>query len=715
KKGLPDSLKHNTFLRALIKRKPALLYYRLCKIVEPAVTLKDYWRSTVTDSAYLFKTANDALREAKFAKDGFLKTRYYYQAQRMLHYTGHIKEARNIYDKYIAKSHPGYYINGLTRALKAGEDARLGDIIRSAYLFSRLFANLPEKRILAYRNYVSIKAPESKVLALAKNDYKKAVIYAMNGFYTPRLSLKYLKKVYTIDPRSPFVELLLTREINKLEGAYLTEKINKKLNYNYLDGDYYGWNDSLKKEKKKLSYINELEQFCTQIFSERSCKQPAFGLIAKAYLEWMAGQNEAGSATLMQTDNVKLNTRLYDQKQFIKLLLISQKIKKPDSVSEQQLVPSLTWLDEKVRRDLKTGGERIKDSYGYPESSQLQKYVWSARDFYQKVLTPMYLRQHDTTKAALAMLKGMPKLIGDTLSCYHINYYWDDNTTVNFWQNYLHSSDLQKIISYKKNGAADPYLNLLTAGLKKNYLDALYNLLGTAYIREHNYGKAVYALSKIRKHTVKDFPVEGYEGGRIKSNPFVERLRDYPKDFNPGKSGGYSKLRFAKEMSALEVKAKRQPSLAPQCYFKMATGLYNTSNIGNAWYLISYVWTDGWMETSNKENIFYKGDRFQTINAEKLYLKARQLSMDPEFKAKCTFMAAKCKQNRYAGNIDEFEHYKFFEEHDSTYREQIRKNQYFAELKKNYSKTAFFKIAVGDCSYFRDFLASTGTKNNVKK
>jgi len=192
KNNIPDSLRRNTFLHALRKKKAALLYYRLTKIVEPAVGNDYYWRATV-DTNYLFKTANDALKEASLAKSKFLKLRYYFQAQRLFHYSYHQEEARNVYDRHIANMHPAYYIKGLTLALRAGEERWIGNPAKSAYLFSKLFTYFPERRSLAYRDYTQIDVPEGKVLAFARNDYERAVIYVMKGFYNHRLSTQYLR------------------------------------------------------------------------------------------------------------------------------------------------------------------------------------------------------------------------------------------------------------------------------------------------------------------------------------------------------------------------------------------------------------------------------------------------------------------------------------------------------------------------------------------
>jgi len=39
------------------------------------------------------------------------------------------------------------------------------------------------------------------------------------------------------------------------------------------------------------------------------------------------------------------------------------------------------------------------------------------------------------------------------------------------------------------------------------------------------------------------------------------------------------------------------------------------------------------------------------------------------------------------------------------YLQKIQQNIYFTDLQQNYSTTKFYKLAVNECSYLRDFLS----------
>lgn len=189
------------------------------------------------------------------------------------------------------------------------------------------------------------------------------------------------------------------------------------------------------------------------------------------------------------------------------------------------------------------------------------------------------------------------------------------------------------------------------------------------------------------------------------ANPFITTINDYPKQFT-SKAQTYNKKTFAKEMVRLEKLIVSDKKNAAQYYFKMANGVYQTGYFGNSWIFISYGWSS--YAVNEKPVYVYDKDYKLAQTAKAWYLKARSLSKDPEFRAKCTFMLAKCEQKQKAnGALSSSKWY------DIDYTNRInqlyqlnRNNIYFAELKQQYGSTAYFKKASYECSYLSDFLAS---------
>lgn len=729
---MPDSLKNNSFIKYLLADKKKMAYLVLAKKGEPLVNpLNDeQWNARRPDKNVLHKFALEYIRMEPGFKNSFLKLRCFYQVQRLLHYGGYTKEASDFYDKHIKTMHSKSHVMGWAMCLKAGEEEQSGNKVQAAYLYSKLFAGYPERRVRAYYDFLTTKVPIESTIKLAKNDNEKATIYAIKGIHNAHVGLAALQQVYEAYPKSEFVSLLLIREINKIEEGYLTTKIN--------GGKYYediGYYEHSKYDSVKhsfIKYVPKLKAFCNRIATERKYTEPELGNLASAYLSWIQKDTKAGFKALSAIRSKTLRGKLSDEKQLINLLLLSQSIKKLDKRSENKLLPSLTWLDEKVKQERT---QKVDESYFYGKYD-LKYYSASARDFYEKLLAPIYFKQKDTVKAALCILKSEMTIPDERV--------WDENADRGlgfdmpaFWQNNLRSSQLKKVIDWQLSPGKSPYLKLLMAEFKypvikkvvrwtKSYkvekigekpgqktLSATYDLLGTAYLREHKYAAAVRAFKHIDIAKLDRSTNDAYNDSRSKhynqyADPFADKVRDYPHVYSLKKTQGYNKLTYAETMAWLERQTKVNPKSAAKSYYKMACGLYNTSYYGNAWIYAAYSSASD--DKYRTKGFYYDDDYLRNLKAETWFIKARELSNNAEFKARCTFMAAKCRQTQipvpgsWEQRLADAKYGIKFEGKDHGYSKALRNNYYFSDLKKNYSKTKFYRTAVSDCSYFRDFL-----------
>ena len=701
---LPDSLKSNSFLNTLLigNQKSALAYYRFAKGIESyASRAGNSWEPTPLDTPKLAESAAEALQRANTEDDQFIKLRYFYQAERLFHFSGNYKKAMAVYDDNISTIKSDSHIKGWALSLKAGEERRLHDTIQAAYLFSKVFAQYPERRFQAYKDYNFCSVKADLVVKLAKNNSEKAFIYAIDGFSNPELNLNNLQKVYAFDPYSEAVGVLLVREINKLEERYLTPKLNGKLTGNY---SFYKEDKADAKALEALKHLQLLRTFCNKLADDNKYPESGLGYIASAYLTWMEGmQPDDGLNMLAKLAQAHLSPKLAGQKALVTLLLTAQKNQQLKPVNEAQLLPSLKWLDAKVAQELKQLKPIKSDDY-FNGPFDKSKFAASSRDFYKLVLSEAYLKQGDSVKAALCILKSENTVtelkattaISAEATKNENTVDYTSNTLPDFWLNYLHSGQIQQIIALKKTQPASPYIKFLASSLVFTSNDDLYDLLGTAYMREHNYAMAITAYKHIAPPKPGKKVIPYLNVGEL-SDPFISQLPDYPKIHLAGHSKAYDKLMFAQEMVSVQNKIKTDPKNAAMAYFRLATGLYNTSDYGNAGYLISYNWSA--YDYARPHRYSYDNDYIKTQAAGSYYLKARDLSNNAEFKAKCTFMAAKCKQKQIPGREDVS-----FGFPDEAYKKAERNNPYFADLKNNYSKTAFFKEAIESCSYLRDFL-----------
>ena len=695
---IPDSLKNNSFLTSITSGKydAALKYYLFAKGIErTANTIYYRWDPTPVDTVRLRSAGLEALQLGKTEQGDFLKLRYFYQAERLLHFSKDYKKAMAVYDEYIGNFKSNSHIKGWALSLKAGEVRRLGDSVKAAYLFSKVFALYPERRIQAYKNYNFCKVSAEEVAKLAVNDRERAFIYTIDGFSNPELTMANLEHVYNFDPKSEAAGVLLTREINKLEEKYLTTKLNEKLtgNFNYYKDKYA---DSL--NKVSIAHLQLLRKFCIKLSADNKYPEPALGIMAAAYLTWMeGGHRDEGINLLNKINGQHLSYKLNDQVQLVKLLLSTQKFESLSEIDEAQLLPALQWLDERVKKEARQAKPHYQYYYGASDQS---KFAASSRDFYNLVLSEVYLKKHDTVKAALCILKSRRQvntefsIATSAIDSSQQHAVW--NALPDFWKHYLSSTTINQLLALQKNAAA-PYDKFLVSILANDDINDLYDLLGTAYLREHSYSQAVNAFKKISLGKLPKNQL-AYVGPDAIGDPFINQLSDYPKIFTRKNSPAYDKPLFARRMIALQKQAAN-PQMAASAYFQMATGLYNASHYGNAYYLISYDWSSA--DYGRESRYSYDADYVKTKSAEQYYLKARALSNNPEFKAKCTFMAAKCAQKQIIAPDD----VGWSQREYGAYDQAVRRNPFFTDLRKNYSTTAFYKTAMHECSYFRDFLA----------
>ena len=671
--ALPDSLQKNGFLQRLSKNRKALKYFRFAKRSEPLANVNfDPWDPESRDSAGMAMLAKEALDLTKSTRDKFLKLRYAYQAERMFHYAGMHEESKGVYEQFIRNYKSKSAVKGWALALYAGSIRRLGNPEQSAFLFSKVFASNPERRVQAYKNYYYNSAPVNGALKYATTAEEKANIWAINGFGNPEFNIESLYQVYQHDPASALNGALLVREVNKLEQALIESSDIARVSYNYYFADsantYY--QDSVK--AANLEQLNQIRMFALKLAVERKYVQPELGTLTAAYLSWMEHKDALATNYLSALDPAKLPEKLRDQYRIIALLISAKNIKKGDVFDESALLPTLKWLDEK-------------------QSAEDDRFRKTARNFYQQILAPAYLKLGDTARAALAMSKGDP----------------GSYQAIAFLQQYMGPESMQKLLSYKTNAAGDAMSAYLSKSLAWFSDDDFYELYGTAYLRRHQYDKAVKMFAKLPAAYTFFTPENWYNVAAIPklyANPFIETIKDYPKAYVSEK-GAFNKKSFAAEMLRLQKLTVSDKKNAAQYYYKMANGVYQTGYFGNSWYLISYNWSSYDNTTASK--YVYDADFKRAEMAKRWYLKARSLSTDPNFKAKCTFMLAKCKQKEVIldSQINAYIQWNINDVRYQNFSAAYYGNTYFKELKMNYSKTPFYKIAVGDCSYLSDFIA----------
>lgn len=674
KRSSVDSV-HNSMKDYLLKKKDrqAIDYLLYAKTIEPYVTGGEYnpWDMVRRDSIAMAQLIEEGIQLRKTATTDFFKLKYGYQVVRLAHYSRRYEEAIKWYDEYILPCNTVSILQDLCLSLKAGALHNTMHNDEAAYLFSKTFSATSVKRVSNYYGFswsaISVQDREAS-LKLCKSDKERADLLALFALNSTANEMATLKQVYGIDPQNKIMETLVLREVNKIEEKYLTRLLNEKKGRN----GYYMWYDETIDTLSGRNWSAALAEFTHQVAADAKVSNPAFYETTAAYAFLMAQDVVNTQECIASARNLHPSDQLKDQLQLTDILLMVNRSKKIDAAFEAEFLPKLQWLQ------MKTSVEN---------ESEISRTDW--RSFYRGlmywIIADRYHQQGELYKEMLA--------IGNANSFPGDN--WQNWSELNFLHTKLESGDVEKLYSLMAAQKKTPFEAYLVKWNVITLKDVI-EFAGTAHLREFHFDKAIEWFKKDSSALVK-----------IEKSPFIELLYDQDRAFEP-ETGTMSKLEFAREMLRLQNLLTTDKANASTYYYKMALGLYNITYYGHSWELVQYYRTgdDGYSIPldANKAQREYYG----CFTAHDYFKKAKELSNDKNFKAKCLFMMAKCAQKqlrmpKYSDPENAAQTIPGYETGDS-YNRKFTHSKYFPEFVRDYGNTKFFKEAYNSCSYLRDFI-----------
>lgn len=679
---IPDSVQHNsmTVYFTMSKNLETLGYLMYAKKVSPFVTGgADQWESPLRDSVKMDKLIKNGLQLYNAAKDDFIRLRYTYQILRLAHYSGRYKDVIEWYDQYADAFSNTSVIKTLCLALKAGALFRTGQNKEAAYFFSKVFAASDVKRVSNYLGFNwSVKSEESResYLSFCKNDSEKANMLAMFALHGIDNEIASMKEVYRLDPDNDVLEVLAVREINKMEEKYLSPLLQKEKGGKAL---FFSWNeavsDSAISEEGKSA--KELMLFLNEVAEKGRVKNTGLFETGAAYTAYMQKDFSTAKKYLAAAKKMPLTQKVKDQWALTNLLVTICEKEKIDAAFEEQLLPSIQWLEEKARTE-------TEEHIGYDVVHQWQTFY---RNLMSEVLAQRYHQQGDIYKEALCI--GSADFIYLDINSYHFS------NGVDFVRNNLVSKDvaqLYTLLDSKQHNQFEAYLAKHNSISKATVID----FAGTAYLRDNDYANAI---SWFKKSADK-------KSLTIYTNPFADLLYDREEALTGEAKFATTKAAFAEEMQRQERLVITDKVNAAKHLYKIATGLYNMTYYGHAWQLVQYnrSGSDGYYIPDDATS--FQKEYYGCYKAQAYFEKAMNTSADRNFKARCLFMMAKCSQKnvrqpQYKDFGDKYDQYNNAQD---KYFSLFKNNAYFPKLVKEFGNTPFYKEAYNSCSYLRDFI-----------
>lgn len=694
---LPDSVQNNSMTKWFLQEKDleALGYLMFAKKCEMHAIGLSNWEAPTKDLPAMNKAIKGGLQLWKAAKKVFFKERYAYQILRMAFYSEDYTQTLTLYKELVSDEPEHDIMYYRCMSLKAGAYYKTGDYNTAAYLYSLAFNATDDNKASNYISYDwcfrahgenenGPKADRKAVLAQTTDNKQKAVIAVMDALHQYNPSLSLMKEAYQLDPLVKGLDVVMVREINKLEMNVLDPVLRNKSgfkNYYYTYSNYYyDYHPAETEESRKLREENakglkELISFGAKLSQENKTSNTAFWPLSVAYLYFIQQDWKNCEDWLIQAEQMNPQGNLKDMLHIEQLLLTINKHQKLDAATEEKILPSLQWLGQRANKD-----NRFSITY---------------RNLMTTVLPNVYLKQQDTLKALLCIAKGTTGPDGKGGYSYWDQTdeprkaaYVDPGSSVELEQ--VTTTQIMALKNWIHDAKKSPY-ELFLVQYEPYQQGALDMYIGTRYLRQLDFGRAVDILKNVPKEGLARYSFQ---------DPFAERWVDTQE---PDDTILVSdKYKFAKDM--LQLQKNIDKADASQIY-KYANGLYSMTYYGLSWSAAMYYrsGSDGlayYADTTRDKLLPEYRNYYNTAEASKFYQLAFDKTKDKELKAKCLFMLSKCWQK--SASITR--NYSYDPSANDEYYLYTLHSPYFKQLYLEYQQTNTFKIRYEDCSYLKLFV-----------
>ncbi len=346
---IPDSVKLNSMTDYFIKSKDleALGYIMYAKQVEPYVIGGDGdWEELKRDSVKMAKLIKSGQQLYAVVKKDIFKAKYAYQVLRLAHYSERYIDVISWYDDYAANINSNSLLQPLCLSLKAGAMFRSGKQKEAAYLFSKIFSVDKSKRISNYLGFnwaVNWQADKQEYLDMCRNDKEKAAMLALFALNSTGNDLDKLKEIYKLDPLNQELEVLVVREINKLEEKYLSPSLQKTKGgkafyFNWSDASDSIFNDAENETKALAGFLHGAAK-------SKSVNNAGLFETAASYASYMIKDYRTAKKYIADAEKMNLTQKVKDQLALTKLLVTINEKEKIDAAFEEELLPSLKRLE----------------------------------------------------------------------------------------------------------------------------------------------------------------------------------------------------------------------------------------------------------------------------------------------------------------------------------------------------------------------------------
>ncbi len=586
-------------------------YLKFAKCVEYILEI-DFWSDREFDTLNAIKAYEIAVSSAKKTKNEVLQLRYAYQAVVLGYYLNKKEEVHSLFTETILPLESNSIITEWARFYDA---CMLENELERYLIFARLFEQTRSKNEYIYKHFPRDKATQEKVLGICETDEDRANVIALTAFMNPARGLEEIKQITKLNPENSLLDVLLVREVNKMEDWYFT---NRYTDYGMAIDD--GWWDEKKEmfkfvdarnfEQDKL-YLKEVIRFCEKTVQKNNQINLPLWHVSLAYMKYMVGyQSDMEKFASLAEQNCTDSTMLAELKS-IRLLATVQNQNKWTDEEQEELFNRLQELDT------------------------FRAHIYNYDHFKGQIMLAIsrqFLEDENPIMAAL--FEG--QVDGRTVEKYTD---WNSPTyqTFNLLNDHATSSVMDTFFDLWKSPNKTNLEEFLFRDLEP-YKWRLTDLWATTYLREDRLEKALEIYETIPDSVwqITNHDLHYYYNQELDVNPFETSFMTT--SFLRDRSVIYTKPEFVREILRLKKEIKENPKRRAYHYVLLGNAYYNMTINGNSWYMTEYFMSRYSYEGSSGQNrSYYTGER--ALNYYKL---AEQNSKSPEFAAFCYRLQYKC-------------------------------------------------------------------------
>ena len=568
------------------------------------------WADEEIDVKGLHELEKFGVKRMNQSNDQYLKLRYAYQLV-VINYYLNESDRSNYYHKNFVMTNPQESVIKSWSAFYQANNTS-GHINR-LYELSKIFNSCKSKTKYIYNAFSRDDAEFKKVLAICKNDAEKAVVLSIQSFKNPGRALSQIKEIVTLDPSSELVDLLLIREINKMEDWYFTEYYStygSGIGQHCWECEAFKFIEEKNFQSDKL-YLKSVLAYAESIVAKEPKLNRPIWFTSMSYMSFMLDDQVKTEKYSNLAKGNNPSKKVAAQIYMIELLSL---VKHEDGWGEAFQNELLVKLNE-------------VDSY----KEEVYRYDRFKSEL-MLAISRRYLEKDEVVLAALFETK-----VKNEFSERH--NYWDSSAGYKAFDLLNENADAKVMDEFfalwNKNNKT-PLEKFLVSDLPK-YKWRLTDLWATQYLREDKLEKALEIYKTIPDSVwqVHNSELHYYYKDELKNDPFETNI--YGRSYGVEADYTYTKPEFVQKLINLKKDLEGDGNNKAHSAFLLGNAYYNMTINGNSYYYTEYS-LGGYRKEMNRDQKYYNYPH----RALKYYQLAEKYAPNDKYAAFSYRMQLKC-------------------------------------------------------------------------